>query len=273
MRMVFRYAAFVALGLCVIGPANAAERLRVAGTGVGVALVRALAESFKALHHGVENWVPDSVGTQGALRGLETGKLDVGFVLRPLKAGEVPGGRAVEICRTPLVFFASSSRRDITLSRSDLPALFSGSLAAYPGGEVRPLLRPPTDTGYTLMIGYFPELSEVVDKARERRGAVLSLTDQDAMDAVEDSRSLVSFAALAPILAERRRLFVVPFDGLDPSVEALAAGRYPYAAPLLLALGAAPSSEARAFVEFAQSPAARAQLRAQGCLPSTGGDR
>lgn len=255
-----------ALCLCVAA-AEAAERLRVAGTGVGVALMRKLGEAFQADRPGVSLWVPDSVGTTGAIRGLAAGKLDIGFVLRPPAEGELPGSQLVELCRTPLVFFTAAERKDIALTRADLPKLYDGTLSGMAGGEVRPLMRPPTDTGTVLQVGYFPELAPILVAARERRGAVMALNDQDAMEAVEGSRVLVAFGALAPIVAEKRRIAVVPFEGKTGSAEEMAAGRYPYAASLSLVLGANPSDEARRFVDFARGPQAAQVLRANACVP------
>ncbi|CDK98810.1 putative extracellular solute-binding protein, family 1 [Magnetospirillum gryphiswaldense MSR-1 v2] len=270
MRRAILGLGVTALCLCV-SAAEAVERLRVAGTGVGVALMRQLGQTYQAANPGASLWVPDSVGTIGAIRGLAAGKLDVGFVLRTPTADELPGGQAIEICRTPLVFFAAADRKDVTLTRADLPALYNSSLSGFAGGAVRPLLRPPTDTGTMLQVGFFPELAKILPAARERRGAIMALNDQDAMDAVEGSRTLVAFGALAPIIAEQRKITVVPLDGLAGTVDEMAAGRYPYDTPLLLLLGANPSDEASRFVAFARSPQAAQILRAQACLPSSGG--
>jgi phosphate transport system substrate-binding protein len=246
--------------------------VRAAGSGAGIGVVRLLAERFGAAHPGVAVVVPESVGTSGAVRGLAAGKVDLGILARPLKPGEVDGARSLVVCRTPLVFFTSRQRGDVALSRRDLPALFTGTLAPFGGGEVRPLLRPASDGSTLGLLEYFPELASAVEAARGMRGVNLALTDQDAMDAVEASGSLVGFGAYAPLPAEGRRLVAVPLDGVTPGVEALETGRYPYAAPIVLALPADPAPGARAFVDFALSPAAAPVLRANGCLPA-GGDR
>lgn len=263
-------AACAAASPALAGPRDGGG-VRVAGTGAGIGLMRVLAEHFRAVHPGVAVMVPESVGTSGAVKGLAAGKVDLGILARPLKPGEVEGGRSLVVCRTPLVFFVGRQRGDVGLSRSDLPALFAGTLAPFSGGEVRPLLRPASDSSTILLLEYFPELAPAVEAARSMRGANLALTDQDAMDAVEASGSLVAFGAYAPLPAEGRRLAAVPLDGVTAGVEALEAGRYPYQAPIVLALPADPVPGARAFADFALSPAAAPVLRANGCLPAGGG--
>jgi phosphate transport system substrate-binding protein len=240
---------------------------RAAGTGIGIGLVRLLAEQYQAEHPGDPLWIPESVGTSGAVKGLAAGKLDIGILARPLKAGEVVGGVSIPICRMPLTFFTSVRRKDVALIRRDLSALFNNSLPAFPNGEVRALLRPPTDAGFIRLLEIFPDLIPAVETARQLRGAVLALTDQEAMDMVESSRSLVAFGALTPLLAERRKLTAIPLDGVMPSAAALESGRYPHDIPLVLALPANPSPEARAFVDYVRSPAAAPVLRANECLP------
>ncbi|MCR6632385.1 MAG: substrate-binding domain-containing protein [Magnetospirillum sp.] len=253
-----------ALILLCLGDAVAqAETLRVGGTGSGLAVARALFEAFRTGYPDVELWMPESVGTRGAVLGLEGGKLDVGVLQRPLRADEVPGGRAQELCRTPFVFFVASARTDLQFSRDTLGELYAGTLAS----NLRPVLRPEQESSTIQLLGYFPELKAPVEAARQRRGRVLALTDQDAMDAAEQSPSLVGVGALAPLVAERRRLIPVPLDGVAPSIDSLAAGHYPYASQLLLAVGPSPSAAATAFLDFVAGPAAAAMLRANGCLP------
>jgi phosphate transport system substrate-binding protein len=244
-----------------------AGTVRVAGTGIGIGLIRLLAEQYQAEHPGEPLWIPESVGTSGAVKGLATGKLDIGILARPLKPGEVEGGVSIPICRTPLVFFTGARRKDVVLFRRDLSALFNNSLPAFPNGDVRALLRPPTDAGFIRLLEIFPDLAPAVDAARQLRGAVLALTDQEAMDMVESSRSLVAFGALTPLVAERRKLVAIPLDGMVPGAAALESGRYTHDVSLVLALPAKASPEARAFVEYARSPAAFPLLRANECLP------
>lgn len=258
------------LAVLAVHPASA-ETVRAAGTGMGLALVRLLAEQFGREHPGSPVWVPQSVGSSGAVKGLAAGKLDVGILARPLAPGEVAGARSVELCRTPLTFFVNAARSDVTLSQSDLEALFASRLPAFSGGEVRMLLRPANDTNFIRLLEFYPQLAPVVATARGMRGANLALTDQDAMDTVEASHSLVGFGPLAPILAEKRDLVPVPLDGVLASAETLASGRYPHDVTLVLALSPNASADARAFVAYAKSPAAAPLLRANACLPVAGG--
>lgn len=270
MMSLYRFGLVFGMAALILAMPARAETTRVAGTGIGIAMVRMLAEQHQRDHPDTPIWVPESVGTAGAIKGLAAGKLDVGILARPLKPGEMEGGTSVPICRTPLVFYINAGRRDVSLSRHDLPALFANTLPPFPGGEVRVLLRPSTDTGFIRLLETYPDLAPAVTAARDARGAVLALTDQDAMDTVEASRTLLTFGAFAPILAEKRKLIAVPLDGVTPNLEILERSHPFPEIPLVLALPPSPSARAKAFVDYARSPAAFALLRANGCMPVTG---
>lgn len=241
-----------------------AQNLRIGGTGVGMELSRGLAADFAQEHGGTEFRMADSLGSGGGIKALAAGRLDVALSMRPLKDGEVAGGASVALCRTPWVFYSHARRVDVALRRQDLLSLFAASLPPFPQGEVRPLLRPANESGFQYLESTFPELKPAIEAARSNRAAVEAVTDQEAMGAVEQGLSLVGFGALAPIIAERRKLHVVSLDGVDPT---RLSADYPHWSSLYLLVGPASSAQGRAFVDYAVSAKAAAKLRANGCLP------
>lgn len=260
---------FIVMGVAVLGCVSpaVADELRIGGTGAGLALSQALGDAFKQQHPGVEIWIPESLGTSGGIKALAAGKLDLAVTARSLKAGEVENGESVALCRTPWVFFAHASRTDVGLTQADVVKLFDASLAPFSQGEVRPLLRPANESGFIYLEKVVPGLSQAIETARQNRGAVLAMTDQEAMSMVEVGPSLVGFGAMAPVLAEQRRLRVVPLDGLDP---VRLSPDYPYWADLYMAAGPGSSALARAFLDFLATETAAEVLRRNGCLPGDG---
>lgn len=260
MRFVM-LSAFLLAGLC--SPASA-QNLRIGGTGMGLELVRGIADGFARQHTGVEIWMPESLGSGGGIKALAAGRLDVALSSRPLKEGEVKGGESVELCRTPWVFYSQASRSDVALTRADLPALFLSTLAPFVRGEVRMLFRPASESGFQYLEKTLPELKSAIEQGRQNRAVTEAITDQDAMLAVEQSRSMVGFGGLAPILAEKRKLHVVPLDGVDPRQMS---EDYPHWSALYLLVGEDSSVQGRAFADYARSNQVRDLLRSNGCLP------
>lgn len=260
---------FVLSVLMVLCGVSAAwcEELRIGGTGAGLALSHALAEAFLQGRPGDTLWIPESLGTSGGVRALAAAKLDVAVLMRPLKADEMAGGVSFGLCRTPWAFYVQKNRDDVRLASADLTGLFLSSLPGFAKGEVRPLLRPGSETGFIKLQEYYPHLVPLIEQARGARGAVMVLSDQEAMDAVENGPALVGFGAYAPLLAEHRPLRVVVLDGRDP---AALAPDYPFWAEIYMATGPQNSVLGRAFVEYVKSSAAAKVLRANGCVAMSG---
>jgi len=242
-----------------------AQNLRVGGSGVGLELSRAITAGFAREQSGIDTWIAESLGSGGGIKALAAGRLDVAISMRPLKDGEVEGGKSVELCRTPWVFYTQAGRSDVSLRQSDLPSLFTSSLPSFAKGQVRALLRPANESGFQYLEQSFPGLKPAIEAARRNRAAVEAITDQEAMAEVEQSPSLVGFGALAPIVAEKRKLHVVPLDGADPTK---LPADYPHWSQIYLLVGAGSSPQGHAFVAYALSGKAGAQMRASGCMPA-----
>lgn len=263
---IMRLVIFSAMLLLAQGFAPAwAQNLRIGGSGGGLELSRGLASGFAHEQTGVDFWIADSLGSGGGIKALAAGRLDVAVSMRPLKDGEIAGGKSVELCSTPWVFYTQAGRSDVSLRQSDLPSLFASSLPSFAKGQVRALLRPANESGFQYLEQSFPGLKPAIETARRNRAAVEAITDQDAMAEVEQSPSLVGFGALAPIVAEKRKLHVVPLDGADP---AKLPADYPHWSKIYLLVGAGSSPQGHAFVEYALSGKAAAQMRANGCMPA-----
>lgn len=67
--------------------------------------------------------------------------------------------------------------------------------------------------------------------------------------------------------ARKRNVNIVAIDGLKPTYDNIADGRYEYYRPLYLVTPPSPSAEVREFVDFALSNEGRAILRKQGTVP------
>lgn len=63
---------------------------------------------------------------------------------------------------------------------------------------------------------------------------------------------------------------LLPIDGVAPSIENIANGRYPYRRPLNLVTRGKPQGETLRFIEWLKSPAGQQAVVAEGFLPITG---
>jgi phosphate transport system substrate-binding protein len=109
-------------------------------------------------------------------------------------------------------------------------------------------------------------MSGAISVALARKGLRMADTDQDNADALETLPGSLGTTTLTQILTENRALRALTLDGVTPTLQSLAAGRYPYYKTLHLITGRSLSPLAKDFVAFVHSPAGQAVLARSGNL-------
>jgi phosphate transport system substrate-binding protein len=267
-RMMPRIALIAAL---LFGGGNfavAAEGiLRVGGTGAVTAMLPQLFAAFESGEE-VRFEVVPSLGTSGSLRALSDDVLDIAVSGRVLTEKERKLGliEAVAI-RTPYVLITSHPRPG-NLNRGEIAGLFKSPQAKWAdGAPVRIVLRPKSDSDTAVLGGMFPGMAAAIEEARIRPDVPMAATDQDNADLAERAPASLAGATLTQIQTERRNLRLVSIDGVSPSLEALADGRYPFEKTLYFILPARKNAQAERFITFLGTAAGQAALRAAGTLP------
>ena len=244
-----------------------AQALRIGGTGSALGTVRLLADAFAKQNPTLSGFtVVPNLGSSGGLRALKAGAIDIALISRPLKPEEAAGLVGFEYGRSPFVFVTSkTSVKNITPSA--VADFLSGHVMSWPDGQsVRFVLRPDSDADNVYLASFSPDIAAALKIAHKRPGMVMAASDQDAADEAENLPGSLAVNTLALILSERRKLNVIAFNGVAPSVKALADGVYPYFKPMLMVTRGAPTGAAQRFIEFAGSPRGRAILEANGHL-------
>ena len=256
-----------ALLFATLNPAST-ETLRIGGTGSAVATLPVL---FSAFDRGEEfklEVIP-SLGSSGGLRALAEGVLDISVSGRVLTREELAQGltQGAEI-RTPFVLVTSQSRPN-GLKSSEVAEIFKSRKASWADGSLlRIILRTKSDSDTMLLGNMFPGMAAAIEEARQRRDVPLAATDQDNADMAERIPGSLTGATLSQIKMERRNLRVLAIDGVEPSLDTLESGAYPFVRPIYFVLPAKKNPLAERFIAFLGSPAGRAALRATGNLPT-----
>lgn len=264
IRVSLAACAFLIAGYTSCG----AEVLRIGGTGAGLQLLKRIGEAYAVTAPGVSLEIVPSLGTSGGIQALADGAIDIGVASRPLKPEEAEKGlRAFATARTPFV---------LVTSRSDPEPLQAYEVAAFFGGErakwldkspVRIVLRPKTESDTRLLEKYFPGMSEALARARLRPEISVAATDQDNAAAAEKTAGSLTSASLVQMLTEERDLRVIRIDGVDPTLENLKSGSYPYEKTLHFLVANKARPAASGFASFLQSQAAAAIMVEAGILP------
>ncbi|MBI5546826.1 MAG: substrate-binding domain-containing protein [Deltaproteobacteria bacterium] len=231
--------------------------LWVAGSGTNLALTRALVERWTSRHREPRVVVPESIGTQGALRALRAGAIDIGLVSRPLTAAE--RGEGLVETRIAQVAFAPTVRADLaieSISSADLAQVFLGGRP--PGWPVAvpiaPVMRELKDSGYVLAAQRLPDLGRALVAARRTERWPICFTDQEMRDTLLGLDGAIGLLDVATPLLERLPLKALAIDGVAATADNVAAGRFPLVRQLSFVTRGEPAGAARQFIAFAQGP-------------------
>lgn len=241
-----------------------------AGSGVNLGITRLLAEAFMRKNPQAKIEIPPSIGSHGAIKAIKESAVTLGLVSRPLKDKERAAGEIfLAYARTPLVMAAHKSVPDEALTSQDIVAIYRGTKNKWSdGSEIIVLSREPHDSGKLLMEECIPGFKEAYEESYAAKRWEVLFTDQDSNAAL--SRTPFSFAAtdLGMIATESLNAKPLALDGVPPTPEALAEGRYPMGRTLFFFYKEQGLPEnVRAFLDFVYSKEGAAILRAHGYLP------
>jgi phosphate transport system substrate-binding protein len=254
------------------GPIDAtAEVLRISGTGTALGSIQQLIPGFERLNPGVTVKMLPSVGSSGAIRAVAEGALDIGISGRELLPEELARG-LVELAyaSTPFVFAAGPRVRATGLTELQLARIYRGELTSWEDGErIRLVLRPRSDVDTVFIRGISPALDAAMELALRREGLVMAATNQDCNELLARTPGSLGPSTLAQLLTEVHALRPLDWNGVAPSVRALASGAYPLGKTLRLVLRARSAPAIEQFLAWLRSAAAREILERTGNLPLT----
>jgi phosphate transport system substrate-binding protein len=246
------------------------DTLVLAGSGSNLPVTRELAAAFAATG-APQPVVHVSIGSGGGIRALRDGVIDIALVSRALKPEERAQGLvAVPYARAPVIVAAHVSVPEPDISRAKLLTIWSGDVATWDDGTPLVVLqREQGDSSHSAVARVVPEFARVDDEAHQaRRWRVLYTDDamDEALSTTEGAIGLVGSGRIDPALAIR----ALDVDGVDPSVDHVGDGSYPFSKDLSFVTLGEPDARVREFIRFAMSPAGREIVREHGCLPLGG---
>ena len=179
------------------------------------------------------------MGSGGGIKALLAGALDLAVSSRPPNDSETQAGaQALEYGRTALVFVTASSSPHADVTTQSLIDAYSGKTNTWPdGSKLRMVLRPQGDSDSDAIKALSPAMREAKQVAENRKGMVMATTDQEAATAIEKISGAIGPTTLALMLSEKRPLKVLTLNGVTPSPQTLASGKYPLSKTMQLVTG------------------------------------
>jgi len=251
-----------------IRPARAEDVLRATGTGTALGAMRRLGRAFEMGHPGHRLVVLPSLGSNGAVKALAAGAIELAVTGRQLRPGEEASGlRVVPYAKTPFVFAVGPHVGITGITSAEIARIYRGEQERWPNGlRVRLVLRPRAETDTSIVASASAEMAEAVEIAMGRKGMLWAATNQDCHEILAHTPGAIGPSSLTHILTEDPSITPLSWNGVEPTVGNLASGRYPLAKTLYLVVRAPPSAAVRRFLAFLASPEAARILEEAGNL-------
>jgi len=242
------------------------EGLILAGTGGGIALMRALTSQWRQRDDQAPPiMIPPSIGTSGGFKALQDGAIDAALSARALKADELAHGlQAHLIGHSPLVFVVPAQLPIDAITTQNLERYYTHELTQWPSGApATPLYRERTDSGLALIKDYAPELGRRLSQLGPDKPVLY--TNQAMRDALLESEGALGWLDLNTLKDNAPdRLKALRLDGRDPYTDR----SYPLMQPLYLITRGELSDKLGLFLDFLKTPLAKRLLQEHGYFPA-----
>lgn len=242
-------------------------RLRIVGSGTMAPLVTEIAKRFQALHPGLRVDV-EAGGSRRGLADARDGKADIGMVARAL-GEEQQDLYGVPIARDGIALVVHRDNPVRALSDRQVVDIYTGRIDNWKqlGGRDAPIYVVKAEAGGSsteLFTRHFAIPYEHI-KAQQVLGG-----NPARVSFVGDNPGAILYMSVGE--AERRAqagfpLKLLPVGGIAASSRSIRSGDYPIARALTLVTRGRPSGPAKAFIEYALSPAVTDLILANDFAP------
>lgn len=247
-------------------PAGAAETLAIGGTGSALGAMSELAKAYMRTHPEVEIAVLPSLGSNGGIKALRAGALDISLTTEPLSEEHTAAGlTAVPYAKTALAFGTRNDNPADDVAASWIVDVYTGLLTEWPDGtQIRLILRPAHDSDMKILAAFSDPMAGAVATALQRPGLLIEDTAQDAGQKLAQLGGSLGTTTLAQVVSEGLHIKLLRFDGVAATTANLASGKYPLVKSFYYVRREDASPTARDFLAFLASDEAAAILEEGG---------
>ncbi|MEM9538545.1 MAG: substrate-binding domain-containing protein [Cyanobacteria bacterium P01_E01_bin.42] len=238
------------------------DKIRIGGSAEVYPILKSLAEHYGEKSDNVEIVFLPNSQTRGGIQGIKERSLDIGAVGRPVNPEEATGEiHYHHLTQNTVVLVAHQSAGEITnLTTEEIKKIYGGEIENWQeiGGEDAPIAiidLPEDESEKQLLRKHYLGDTEVSD------GAIVLNDESQLLEALSTTNYSIGAIPFSEELSESP-VTILSLDGIAPSSENLAEGRY----KMMQALGIVISSDrsnpmVNRFVEFTLSEEGEAIVR------------
>jgi phosphate transport system substrate-binding protein len=250
------------------GISQAADIIRVNGSGSGLDMLTPLIEAFRKVDGNVTVETSKPLGSSGAIKALLAGVLDLAVTSRTLKPEEfAKGAKPSEYGKTPLAIIVEKNVQLANITSRELADIYAGKTSAWPNGDIiRLVLRPKEDADTRILRALSTEMDSAMTKAQSRPGMIVAVNDTECITVLPKTTGGIAASGLSNIIIGKVPCTILTLNGVKPTVKNLANNTYPLAKEISFVTTARTSPAALKFLSFVYSPKGRAIAEKAGVL-------
>ena len=258
-----------ASGVHVALAQSSREMLVFAGCDANISVTRVLARAYMRKHPEMMVQLK-TVGSTNGIALAAARAVQLGLTSRPLRDAEEGLGLSyLPYATTAVVIGAAPDASDTTLTADDLLSFYRGTKLQWESGqEIVLLTREEGDSSVSSLSQVMPGFAEAYAAGSTTSHWTVLYSEPMMHEALLTFPFALGLSDLGTVTLERLPIKVLSIDGVAPTLENVASGRYPFTKTLgFVWRGGALSESARSFVEFVQSAEGAAILTSSGYVP------
>lgn len=245
------------------------DTLVFAGCEANIPITYLLASGFRQKHPEVSMKFA-TVGSTNGIALAAARAVHVGLVSRPLRnAEELLGLTYRPYAKTAVVLATNPDSPDVELTTAELLSVYRGDKLRWDSDrEIALLTREQGDSSVMSLKQALPGFAEAYAAGADTGRWTVLYSESTMHEALLMVPFALGLTDLGTVTIERLPIQSVPIDGIAPTLDNLAHGRYRFFIPLAFVWreDVLPDS-ARAFLEFVHSEEGASILRSHGYLP------
>jgi len=245
----------------------ASSRFVIAGSGTNLQITAKLAAAYnKKNNSSIE--VPKSIGSDGAIKAVQTGTIDLGLISRDLTAAEKGAGfKEIPYARVGIVFATHPSTPDTDVSKEDIVKIHQGVKTTWSNGnKIVVLIRGKHDSSNLILFSLIPGMAEAIDESLHEKRWQVMYHDVDMSAALRNKPGVFGHTDTTDIKLNPG-IKALTVNGVAATPENIQTGYYPYSKELSFVYKEPLSERAKAFVLFATSDEGLGIITGNGGTP------